>query len=231
MKTFPERLQHALDLDPSKKKAALARFCGVSTAAVSGWMKTGRITEANAFKAAEFLDVSPVWLMTGEGDIHSKIKSFAPGTPIPEGYVCIPEFRLRFTCGTDGPCDEPEWELVHDSSESWYRESFFRNRGAKPERCRRCKARGSSMEPVINDGDTFLFEEFPEKRPGAVTIHDGKLYAISIDGDLRLKYVSKIKNGLLIESANTKFKPEEYIGSECDRIRILGRVLEVTHTF
>lgn len=229
MKTFPERLRHAIEISEGKTQAQLARFCGISSAAVAGWLKTGKISDANMSKAAEFLGVSPIWLSTGEGDIHAKIKTFAPGATIPEGYVSIPEFRLRFTCGPDGY--EPEWEEVEDASETWYRESFFTSRGVKPERCRRCKARGGSMEPVINDGDTFLFEEFPEKRAGSVTILDGRLYAISIDGDLRLKYVSKIKNGLLIESANPRFRPEEYVGEECDRIMILGRVLEVTHTF
>lgn len=102
MKTFPERLRHAIEISEGKTQAQLARFCGISSAAVAGWLKTGKISDANMSKAAEFLGVSPIWLSTGEGDIHAKIKTFAPGATIPEGYVSIPEFRLRFTAVRTG---------------------------------------------------------------------------------------------------------------------------------
>ena len=59
---------------------------------------------------------------------------------------------------------------------------------------------------------------------------DGGIYVLTIDGEYRIKYLSKIKNGLLVSSENSAYRPEEYVGDECDRLKILGRVLEVNRS-
>ncbi|WP_419599429.1 S24 family peptidase, partial [Sutterella wadsworthensis] len=63
-----------------------------------------------------------------------------------------------------------------------------------------------------------------------VHISDGGIYVLTIDGEYRIKYLSKFKNGLLVSSENSAYRPEEYVGDECDRLKILGRVLEVNRS-
>ena len=41
------------------RRAALARYCGVTPQAVNGWLRTGRMRKANVVRAAEFLGTRP----------------------------------------------------------------------------------------------------------------------------------------------------------------------------
>jgi hypothetical protein len=41
------------------RRAALARYCGFSQQAVSGWMRTGRMRKGNVTRATEFLGTGP----------------------------------------------------------------------------------------------------------------------------------------------------------------------------
>lgn len=226
--TLAERMSSLLDKETGKTQAALARHCGVSTSAVNQWIKTGKIREGNLRQAAEFFGVTQKWLETGAGEMRAQVRAYAPDDTLPEGVVAIPEYKLEFSAG---PGNEPTWELVHDSEDVWYRESFFQRRHVLPENCKRARVSGTSMEPQLENGDTILFEAFKETRPGAVHISDGGIYVMTIDGEYRIKYLSKIKNGILVTSENPAYRPEEYVGEECDRLRILGRVLEVSRTF
>ena len=60
------RLVQLLDRGQGKTQAALARHCGVSTAAVAQWVKNGGISLENLIKVAEFFEVSAEWLQSGE---------------------------------------------------------------------------------------------------------------------------------------------------------------------
>lgn len=225
--TLSARLASLFDKSTGKTQAALARYCGVSTSAVNQWTKSGKIFDSNLRKVAEFFGVSQRWLQTGEGEKTAQVLSYGVGDKIPDGFVAIPEYRLEFSAGSGS---EPTWELRHDSEDCWYRESFFQKRHLLPSQCKRAKVCGNSMEPELQNGDTILFESFTETRPGCVHISDGGIYVLTIDGEYRIKYLSKIKNGLLVSSENSAYRPEEYVGDECDRLKILGRVLEVNRS-
>ena len=229
------RIRGLLDKSSGKTQAALARHCGVSTAAVAQWMKTGGISLENLMKASDFFGVSFEWLRTGEGskERSNGVKAFFPDEePIPSGYVSIPEYELAFRAGGCPDAPEPEWEEVHESKPAIYRADFFTIRGLSPNRCRRAKVTGDSMEPYICKGDTILFEEFSDRHPASIHIHDGDVYVLTIDGDYRVKRLSKVKNGIRISSDNSsKYEDEIYTGQEVDdRIRIYGRVIEVSRT-
>lgn len=178
---------------------------------------------------------SKLGLLSGSLDLVTQeakpVDAFYDCEEVPrEGFVAVPEFRLTFRAGADPVSFEPEWEVVNNSKPVLYREDFFQKRGISPSKCRRAKVWGDSMAPLICEGDTILFEEFADSRFGCMPILDGKIYVISIDGDYRIKYLSKIKDGILITSENPRFKPEEYRQDECNRVRIYGRVYEVNRT-
>ena len=81
MNTIAERIKSRLDRSKGLTQANLARFCGVSTGAVSQWMGGGGIDLKNIVKIAQFLEVSPKWLQTGEGEV----KTYCANEETPSG--------------------------------------------------------------------------------------------------------------------------------------------------
>ncbi|HDV8349673.1 TPA: transcriptional regulator [Burkholderia vietnamiensis] len=80
MTTLAERLEQAMKLPPEKKAADLARACRVRAPSVSDWLsgKTKKMEGANLLLAAEFLNVDPWWLATGEGQMVRRANTPAP---------------------------------------------------------------------------------------------------------------------------------------------------------
>jgi transcriptional regulator with XRE-family HTH domain len=74
MYSLSDRLKFALSRPPGYTQAGLARACGIATPSVSDWLsgKTKRIEGENLLRAAKFLNVSPWWLATGEGEAELK---------------------------------------------------------------------------------------------------------------------------------------------------------------
>lgn len=70
MRTFGERLHKCIE-DRNTSQAAVARAAGISDASVSEWagdkVQTKNVKAEPLLKAAAFLDVSPMWLLTGRG--------------------------------------------------------------------------------------------------------------------------------------------------------------------
>ena len=231
--TLADRLKIALARS-GKTQRALALYCGVSTASTTYWFngKTKVLTAENAMKAAMFLGVSVEWLTTGKGDMvdASNIRVFDDGDNPPDDVVVIHEYRLVFGAHADGIEATPEWEIVEGGDDYWYRLSFFQNRHLNPDRCKRAKVTGDSMEPFIYSGDTVLFSEVLDPRPACVTICDGKIYVLSVDGKLKIKRLASIKDGISVRSDNPDYKPEDYTGDELARLRIYGRVVEVSRS-
>ncbi len=232
--TFADRLKLALN-HSNKKQIDLASACGISRAAVSQWLNgsvKGFSKTSYAIAASQFLGVSMQWLSEGKGEMldQTGIKTFADGDIPPDDVVVIHEYRLVFGAHADGIEPTPEWEIVEGGDDYWYRLSFFQNRHLNPSHCKRAKVTGDSMEPFIYGGDTVLFNEVPDPRPTCVTICDGKIYVLSVDGKLKIKRLASIKDGISVRSDNPGYKPEDYTGDELSRLRIYGRVIEVSRS-
>ena len=232
--TFSERLNKALEYS-NKKRIDLANACGVSRAAVTQWTNgsvKGFSQTSYAIAAAQFLGVSLPWLAEGIGEMldPSGIKTFVEEDTPPDDVVVIHEYKLVFGAASEGREPEPEWELVEGGDDYWYKRSFFQKRHINPDKCKRAKVTGDSMEPFIYSGDTVLFSEVPDPRPACVIIQDGKVYVISVDGKLKIKRLASIKDGIAVRSDNPSYKTEEFTGDELSRLRIYGRVVEISRS-
>ena len=156
------------------------------------------------------------------------VQAYIPGeeTP-PAGCVAVPEYRLTLAANT-APGDEPTWEEVNDAVPHWMPESFFLKKGVRPERCRFGRVDGDSMEPTLCDGDKVLWAEESDPRAGCVRIRDGAIYAVGIEGDLKVKRLRRIQDGIEVVSDNPAYKVMTYTGEAADRLRVFGRVLHVS---
>lgn len=180
-----------------------------------------------AIAVTNFLGVSLLWLAEGKGDMlsTSNIKVFAEVNTPPDDVVVIHEYRLVFGAHSDGIEPTPEWEIVKGRDDYWYRLNFFQQRHLNPDHCKRANVTVNSMESFIYGGDTVLFSEVAAPRPACVTICDGKIYVLSVDGKLKIKRLSSIKDGISVRSDNPDYKPEAYTDDELSRLRIYGRVI------
>lgn len=214
-----KNIRELLDRRTGKTQKALAEYCGITTSAVTQWMKGAtNISPENLRHTADFFGVPISRLMEVD------VKSFTDGEEPPEGVVSIPEYKLSFSAGAGRV---PEWDFVEGAEPAWYRRTFFTKRHINPNKCRRAKVCGDSMDPEIQNGDTILFTVSGDSLPGTHQIKDGSVYAIAIDGEFRVKRLFRIKNGLMIVSDNPLFSPERYVGDECDRISIFGKVIQI----
>lgn len=60
------RIAEALAESPGKNQEGLAAHCGVSAQAVSKWVRNGNLNRKNLRLAANYLNASVEWLLTGE---------------------------------------------------------------------------------------------------------------------------------------------------------------------
>lgn len=79
MKTLAERLKYAMEVLPPKKikGVELARAVGVKPPSVSDWLsgKSKTMEGENLLRAAKHLNVNPVWLATGTGEVIADQKN------------------------------------------------------------------------------------------------------------------------------------------------------------
>ena len=77
---------------------------------------------------------------------------------------------------------------------------------------------GDSMEPLICDRDTVLFNA-ADNEP-----RDGHLYVVSLGGSLMVKRLQTIPNGWQLCSENHRYGPIPIQGDELEKFRVHGRV-------
>lgn len=203
---------------------------GVARQSISLWQKNQTVPSGkNLEKLAAALGTTSGYLLFGQ--TNPSIKTFDNGDTPPDDVVVIHEYRLTFGASPVGVEPSPEWELVDDGDDYWYKRTFFQKRHLNPDRCKRARVSGDSMEPTICDGDTFLFYEECDSRPGCVIIADGQIYAISVEGQLKVKRLSKTKDGIVVRSDNPDYQPEIYSGDDLSKLRIYGKIVEINRAF
>ncbi len=238
----------------SAKAADIARAADVSSATATYWLKdVNGISASKARPLAEYLEVDAVWLETGEGqpiaampaamggkppkfqptpkaDAEKRlapreqpyIRSFDDDDDVPDDVVLVPESQISFSAG-DG---QIAYELIEDEEPATYRRSWFQKYGINPDRVRRFRVSGDSMEPMLFARDTILVNQ------DETQVIDGRLYALRYGDQLRVKYLSRRLDGtLVLRSVNPAYRDEE-VPAELvnEHITIIGRVRDRSGT-
>lgn len=228
MMTFPDRIKEAFlsakNKNPRVTKKGLADFCGVSQSAVSSWFSgsSKSISPENSRKAAEYLMVSETWLVNGFGDIDGKnVVVVDDSDPDNDQYVGISESRIAFQGGDGFEEDSLFYEEIEESSIAYYKRSFFTKKHVNPDKCKRFRVTGESMEPLLWDGDVILVD------CAQTEILSGKVYAFALEGKLRVKILhQKLTGGIVVKSANPDYQDETLTDSDLDTFRLIGRVID-----
>lgn len=219
--SFSDRLSSLMSRS-GLTSSSLARKIGVSRQSVAYWLSGRNKPSEQAFeKLGKLFGVNPVWLNTGNDDIKLQPVVESEETSGDSEYIFVPEYELEFACGCGN--EPPTW--LETNGGAAYKPEFFQKRHIKPSKCKRVKAVGDSMEPLICDGDSVLFVEMQEGEP----IRDGRIYAMSYGGSLKIKRLYRKANGdLVIHSDNTARYEDELVKNDVlnDLVRIYGEVIE-----
>ncbi len=139
-------------------------------------------------------------------------------TPLEDGEVELPFLKeVELSAGSGRTA-------IHEAGSRKMRfgARTMRARGVEPANAVCVTVTGNSMEPVLRDGATVSIDR------GTTRIHDGDMYAIDHDGQLRVKQLYRLPGGgIRLRSFNRDEHPdEEYSLEQIERhkIRVLGRV-------
>lgn len=237
--TYGSRLLIAMEAKNATRKD-LASALGVSVQAVGDVLrgKSGAFTAENNAKAARYLGVNPNWLATGNGQMKSPIDEtttylltkgakygvqpvavFDDGDVLSDDYIQIKEYEIKFSAGNGRT---PVFDELTDSVVATFRRDWFHRMGINPARAIRVKVHGSSMYPLLHNGDSVVVNL------AETNIINDKVYALRYGDELRIKRLyRKLDGSLILHSDNPDFIPrdEEVPPSVVESsISIVGRV-------
>lgn len=233
MKTLASRLTWAR-LKKGLTQEELAKKAGVSQGSIGHLESGARKSSRKITAIAEALGVNALWLVEGKGSVFSGITeqelldviarpdassitvAYPEDAPDPN-VVNIPVSDVKFSAGNGHIA---HYDIIEDAGAASYQLAWFQKEGMHPERTKRFRVKGDSMEPFLYNNDTILVN-FDE-----TNIVDGKLYAIRYGDELRVKYVHKLLNGsIILRSVNAFYKDEEITPELVnEHITIIGRV-------
>ena len=247
LKTLAQRLRYAMDVLPPKKIKGvdLARAVGVKPPSVSDWLsgKSKTMEGENLLRTAKFLNINPVWLATGSGDIkpnwliQNEIQSVPDSTvryapvrfveaknPNNKNHVRIPIYRdVKASCG-DGV--ENFLEDVSDYLEIDPELLKLMGVRSNSKNLKIIYSAEYSMYPTVAP-DSPLFVDVSDKDPN--NLKNGNVYVFTHNHELRMKriFVSYGSNTVKLTSDNPDKNryPDEFITNEqLNEINFIGRL-------
>lgn len=202
-------------------QAKLAEMLGIKAPSVVQWEsdKTNLKGE-NLLNAAKLFGVTPDYILYGGTQAESNVIALHDGDAIPDDMVQISEYKVQFSAGNGCIMD---YCLVEESEPATYRLSWFKKRGINPEKAKRFKVHGDSMEPFLFANDSVLVNMAENDLSRII---DGKVYAIRYVDELRVKRLYRQLDGTLILRSDNPSYVDEVVPPELaeENISIIGRV-------
>ena len=198
---FGKRLK---ELRSAKKlsQGAIASYLNISQQAVGKWEKGLSAPDPDTIKTlADYFDVSKDYLL-GHSDLRNhaiKTRSIMAGCEVPIiGTVRAGYGALAFEEHYGSAAAD-----VKNPANYFY-----------------LIVRGDSMEPKISEGDLALVHKQPD-------IESGDLAVIMVDSEeATLKRVLKKDGAVILQPFNPAYPTQIYIGSDLDRLTVVGKVVE-----
>lgn len=197
-----------------KKQAWLARECGVTPQAVSGWIKTGNVDKAHLPTIADRTGLPIDWFLR-------KNVERLPAAVMRRGRndLNIPYMNVLASAG--GGTYPPDSEIAVDHmriSENWLRRNLTMS---APQNIRILQAFDDSMRPTFDDGDILFVDT------GVTEIKLDAVYVLCIDDKLFVKRVLlRSAEEMAVKSDNPLYDPMVVNRARND-FAVLGRVIWV----
>ena len=151
-------------------------------------------------------------------------KPYNEDDEVPSTHVKIKDTQILFAAGAGS-----EFTLEEDREGGFalYRKEWLEEQGvASPDDLIRGVNHGNSMANYIKDGSRILIH----LKDTEIDNDPESVYALRYDNQLRVKYVEKTDDGVILRSENRDFKDEHINAAMCEEyLQIIGRVIEVTN--
>ena len=206
----------------------LAKACGVTPQSVNYWFQRGVPPKHAAFvakwvgisDASEISDVVPPTFRNELSPDHPLFANTPRESPYAaqDGYTYIGKSSLRAAMG-DGD-DLAEYEQVVDNLA--FKTDWIIRKGLDPSQLGLISCRGDSMSPTLEDGDLVLVDLSLRH------LWDDGIYAIRVDGSIRVKRVrAKLDGSIEVSSDNDKYPSETFTAEEGRELHSIGPVIWV----
>ena len=173
---FGQRLKQARKA-AALTQAQLAKKVGIGQSTIAELEKIGSGSSHTPAIAA-ILNVSALWLATGQGQIQ------ATKTPQPidldnnPDYPAIRRVRFALSAGAHGYAVEYEQE---PAAPIVFKRQWYERNGYRPEKLFAVRVMNGSMEPGLYDGDVVVVNT------DASTPKDGCVFAVNYEGEMVIK--------------------------------------------
>lgn len=231
MKNIGQRIAQKRE-EAGLSQSELARRLGLSPQAVQKW-EAGMSTPRNSKleDLSRILRTSMRFLIDGDpslslfahdsnADELRSIDAWDEKTPLAEDEVEVPFLREVELAAGSG-----RFIIKEDESDCLrFRKKNLRENNVRFDQAKCVTVRGSSMVPVLRDGATVGVDL---GKTSLGDIIDGDLYAISHNGQLRIKQVFRLPAGIRLRSFNRdEYPDEEYSFNDMqeEQLTILGHV-------
>ena len=209
-----ERLIMAMNAS-RKNGAQLAEEIGVTPGAISHWRK-GRNSNISAeigLKLAKALNVSPDWLLKGEGE-GPHFNYISTKETFGRGYFSIDCFDVSIKDG----------KVIYTPNSTAFPGAFkpnqLLNMGYEPNNLKCFVVTGESMSPLIRDGEFVAVDTTTRE-----SIVDNHIYAVYYNGSIKAKRLITTVNQFIMKSDNDSY-PDEVLGIEEAKsiVYVLGEI-------
>lgn len=150
--------------------------------------------------------------------------SYSVEDEVPSTHVKIKDTQILFAAGAGS-----DFILEDDRGGGFalYRKEWLNEQGVLSENdLIRGINHGHSMANYIKDGSRILIH----LKDTEIDNDPESVYALRFDNQLRVKYVQKTDDGVILRSENQDFKDEYISAAMCkEYLQIIGRVIEVTN--
>lgn len=151
---------------------------------------------------------------------HNKAIKKDVKCPKTEDFAFVDRFDVKLSAGPGSNGDN-----ARKLAPVAFRRQWLSENGLKPDNCVVTGVSGNSMEPMLFDGDLVLLNR------NRVDLRSGQVYGIvDIEGDVRIKRIERIEEGIILRSENPNCPSELRLGDDANRVRIIGALAWSGHT-
>ncbi|RCX07036.1 LexA family transcriptional regulator [Marinomonas foliarum] len=186
----------------------LSEIFGLSKTGVFHWKNRDVIPYKEVCMTALEKGISLEWLLTGKGD---KMETGSTAQ-----QLTIPHYAIQASAGGGALVEAEPIEQHLSLSREW-----LKREGISSKDLIGIYAKGDSMEPTINSGDSLLID-----REKNIVGSEGGIYVINFEGELFVKRVQKLLDGrVAVTSDNKNHLSIEISKHDLERLKIIGRVV------